>query len=56
MSPGRYDSAIFAGSHGALGGVPWPNHEIPGDAKAVPAVRAWMWARLSKEGVLAGSG
>lgn len=52
--PGRYDTATFAGSHGALGGVPWPDREIPGDSKAVPAVRAWMWERFMREGILAG--
>ncbi|MCR9260218.1 MAG: thioesterase domain-containing protein [Pseudomonadaceae bacterium] len=56
LPPGKYDTAKFAGSHGALGGLPWSDHELPGDSKAVPAVRAWMWARLIKEGVLTGKG
>ena len=42
----------FDGSHGALGGVPWPDNLIPGDAKKVAPVRTWMWSKLRQEGVL----
>ena len=42
----------FEGSHGALGGVPWPDKLIPGDDKNVMPIHAWMWANLRQEGVL----
>ena len=51
VPPGRIELAQFAASHGALGGVPWPDTDVPGDSKAVPLVRRWMWARLIKEGL-----
>lgn len=50
--PGRHEMGVFDGSHGALGGVPWSEYDVPGDAQAARVVRAWMWARFIKEGVL----
>jgi hypothetical protein len=38
----------FEASHGALGGVPWPN--IRGDAAASEVVRSWMWRNFNREG------
>ena len=52
--PGRIEIEQFAGSHGALGGVPWPDTLVPGDSRTVPLVRTWMWARLVKEGLAPG--
>jgi hypothetical protein len=49
--PGTYEEHFFRGSHGAVGGVPWPDDVIEGDRKIVPEVRSWMWARLIREGV-----
>ena len=40
--------ALFHGSHGALGGVPW----MDGDAAVVAKVRNWMWEGFRAEGVV----
>ena len=37
---GSYDTKSFVGSHGAVGGVPWP--DIKEDAGCVLAVAEWM--------------
>ncbi len=39
----------FEATHGALGGVPWP--DIRGDAAASELVKEWMWGWFRKEGV-----
>src|SRR4029077_8525032 len=40
---GSYDTKSFVGSHGAVGGVPWP--DIKEDAGCVLAVAEWMPSR-----------
>lgn len=41
----------FWGSHGALGGCPWPHDVFPSDIKITAAVKAWMWAHLENHNV-----
>lgn len=37
----------FMGSHGAMGGLPWPPEVFPRDEKCEADVKKWMWERLS---------
>jgi hypothetical protein len=46
---GSYETKSFVGSHGAVGGVPWP--DIKEDACCVLAVVAWMNQRFASRGL-----
>jgi pimeloyl-ACP methyl ester carboxylesterase len=46
---GSYETKSFVGSHGAVGGVPWP--DIKEDASCVLAVAAWMNLRFANRGL-----
>jgi pimeloyl-ACP methyl ester carboxylesterase len=46
---GTYDTKSFVGSHGALGGVPWP--DIKEDAGCVLAVAQWMNKQFENRGL-----
>lgn len=46
---GRLDEQAFTGTHGALGGVPWP--DVSGDRVCAAKVAAWMTVKLSSRGV-----
>ncbi|MDX1392809.1 MAG: thioesterase domain-containing protein [Gemmatimonadota bacterium] len=48
---GVREEASFTGSHGAAGGVPWP--DVDGDAECARAVAEWMNQRLEKRGIAA---
>lgn len=41
----------FMGSHGAIGGTPWPSEMFPTDVHCASQVREWMWPYLDKHGV-----
>ena len=47
-----YEQQFFDGSHGALGGVPWPEEEVPGDRDCVPVIRKQVWAWLRRESLI----
>jgi pimeloyl-ACP methyl ester carboxylesterase len=47
--PGRYFREKFMCTHGAVGGVPWP--DVPGDADESKEVWTWMAARMQGEGI-----
>lgn len=49
MRTGSLVQRTFAGSHGAMGGVPW--NEIQGDGQMSAAVFAWMSKHLLHEGL-----
>lgn len=46
---GQFDHEAFVGSHGALGGTPWP--DVVGDAACALNVAAWMSPRLKAQGL-----
>jgi len=46
---GSYDTKSFVGSHGAVGGVPWP--DIKEDTCCVLAVAEWMNKRFESRGL-----
>jgi pimeloyl-ACP methyl ester carboxylesterase len=46
---GQFDHEAFVGSHGALGGVPWP--DVVGDAACALKVAAWMSPKLQAQGL-----
>ena len=46
---GSYETKSFVGSHGAVGGVPWP--EIKEDTGCVLAVAEWMNERFTNRGL-----
>jgi|SRR6516164_6278195 hypothetical protein len=46
---GSYETKSFVGSHGAVGGVPWP--DIKEDAGCVLAVAEWMNTRFENRGL-----
>jgi len=46
---GSYETASFVGSHGAVGGVPWP--DIKEDASCALAVAAWMNKQFANRGL-----
>jgi hypothetical protein len=43
------ETKSFVGSHGAVGGVPWP--DIPEDPGCALAVAAWMNQQFEKRGL-----
>ena len=45
----RITTKRFMGTHGALGGVPWEEDEVPGDRLASSHVRDWMWRNFRHE-------
>ena len=47
---GSYDAKSFVGSHGAVGGVPWP--DIKEDAGCALAVAEWMNKRFESRGLV----
>jgi hypothetical protein len=47
----RMDIHPFDGSHGALGGVPWPATMFPRDIAESVRIRDWMWKRLEAHNV-----
>ena len=53
--PARVHMRRFPGTHGALGGVPWSDDEVPGDAAVVPRIRDWMWRHFRHEKLFAHS-
>jgi hypothetical protein len=46
---GRYNTKSFVGSHGAVGGIPWP--EIKEDTGCVLAVAEWMNKQFESRGL-----
>ncbi|MBV8813413.1 MAG: hypothetical protein JO271_02900 [Verrucomicrobia bacterium] len=46
---GRYETKSFIGSHGAVGGVPWP--DIKEDAGCALAVAGWMNQQFKNRGL-----
>ena len=46
---GAIDRREFEGSHGAIGGVPWP--DIPGDRACAMSVANWMTPFLNRQGI-----
>ena len=50
---GKYHEMSFVGSHGAVGGVPWPEAEVRGDADCARSVASWMNPHLQSAGVTA---